>query len=81
MRSPYAVWHCAGFGLFSFRFYDARLFIGPINEIECPIRKWRGSFSLVLVGNDLLAEAEDGYVHPMALCTVPQVPTHQMTHR
>jgi hypothetical protein len=36
-------------------------------KLECPVRKWRGSFPIVLVGNDLLAEAEDGYVHPVAL--------------
>ena len=56
MCSPYAVWHCPSFGFFSFRFYDAKLFIGPINEIRVPFTQMaRKSFSLVLFGNGFLA--------------------------
>jgi hypothetical protein len=56
--------------LFFIQVYDAKLFIGPINELECPTQMARKSFSLVLFGNDLLAWPKMGTCIPWR-CTVP----------
>jgi hypothetical protein len=54
--------------LFSFWFYDAKLFIGPpINEIRVPCMQMALKHLLGVNWNDFLAVTKDRYVHPVAL--------------